>query len=160
MDYRHFNSFNTDPTKKVESYYDFYNHTLYDFIKNNNKYLKHPFVTSKIDWMLYKKLFNKDLSTKIIDDLELRYKTFGENYVDIIENDFFKYPSFINTVNNHEELMTVNNIRIDLNNDDYLILEISKILKFEGLKFEDKEIKYTDDIETNTLDSENIQFKR
>lgn len=163
MDYRHFSNFNKDPTKKVESYYEFYNHSLYDFLKNNNKYLKHPFIVSKINWSLYKKLFDKELSIKIIDELELKYKKFGENYIDIIENNFFKYNNFINIVNNQDDIMTVDNIRINLDIDDYLILEINKLLKYEGYEVDNNELKYIDDnldSEIDDLNSENIQFKR
>lgn len=161
MDYRHFNSFNKDSSKKVESYYNFYNHSLYDYLKNNNKYLKHPFIISKIDWSLYKKLFSKELPIKIIDELELKYKNFGDNYIDIIENNFFKYSNFVNMVNNEDDIMTVNNIRINLDLDDYLILEIDKLLKYEGYTIDNTELKYIDDdVEINNLNSENIQFKR
>jgi hypothetical protein len=59
--------------------------------------------------------------------------------------------------------MTVDNIRINLDIDDYLILEINKLLKYEGYEVDNNELKYIDDnldSEIDDLNSENIQFKR
>ena len=88
--YRNFSEFN----KKIEfEYYNqFYNQTIYNFLKFNKKYLNYSYI--KYSWKNLSKLLNSKLPEQIIfkyfENIDINFKTIGEGYLYLIKSSNFE----------------------------------------------------------------------
>lgn len=137
--YRNFSFFDKSC---VFAYNYMFNYSLYDFAKNNNKYLDLPFIKNAIGWYKYKTILSQKLNSKLEEKYNLSDKTIGEGLIHIIENDFNSYNSYIK-----EEGM-----EILLN--DHLIYEI-----YEKLNNQNRIGNFRSDIINNEEEGFGVDFK-
>jgi hypothetical protein len=148
--YRNFSEFAKN--YKLESdiflYMNFFNHTIYDYAKNNNKQLNNDYIKYEIGWYNLDKFLNKNISDSLIEKYKLKYKTIKDNLIDIIENNFSIYNIFINEINNDKELTKLIDKKINLLTENYFIFNIYNKLVYEyrDLVF-NLGIKYIDDLD-------------
>jgi hypothetical protein len=120
--YRNFSEFKTN-TNLIFYYMNFYNHTLYDYAKNKNKFLDYNFIKNKVGWYKIDEILNSELDDVLIKKYKFEYKKIKDILIHIIENDFILYDKFINIINEKYKFI----------NDEYLIYEI-----YEKLNNEDR----------------------
>jgi hypothetical protein len=91
---------------------NFYNHTIYNYIKNKTKYLDLPFI--KANWYKLDKTINMQFSKELKNKYKLQSNKISDAIIEIIENNSIIYDKFIS------ELST----EYKINKDTYLIFEI------------------------------------
>jgi hypothetical protein len=106
--FRNFSEFNKD----IFSYMNFYNHTIYNYIKNKTKYLDFPFI--KANWYKIDEIINMQFSKELKNKYKLQSNKISDAIIEIIENNSIIYDKFIS------ELST----EYKINKDTYLIFEI------------------------------------
>jgi hypothetical protein len=132
--YRNFSEFESNydniSDNKIFLYTNFYDHTLYDYIKNNNKFLNFPFIKSNIGWYMINDFVDNDIPKEFVHNY--KFKTIKETFIDIVENNFTLYPTFVKEIIN--------------NNQFYLIYEIyeklnyqNRIANFKSLVYDNEE---------------------
>ena len=150
--YRNFSEFknNYNLESKFFLYNNFYNHTIYDYAKNNNKQLNNDYIKYEIGWYNLNNFLNKILPDNLIDTYKLKYKNIKDNLIDIIENNFSIYNIFIHEINNNKELVNLLDKKINLLKENYFIFNIYNKLIYE---YEDKNIIFNPDMKyVNELD--------
>jgi hypothetical protein len=131
--YRNFVKFKTDDTTEMFHYTSFYNHSIYDFLKNDKKYLDYPFIKYNIGWFNIKELFNKMIKKE--DAISLGFKkkiSFKDIFIYAIENEVTFYDKLIYKINQIEKFNIVNNTKINILNEDYVTFEIYERLNSEN----------------------------
>jgi len=122
--FRNFNEFkNNNNNNLIFTYMNFYNHTIYDYAKNKNKYLNFNFIKNKTGWYKLDEILNSELSETIINKYKLNNnKTIKDALIYIIENNFIIYDKILNDINKEYKI----------NEDNYLIYEIYEKLNSQN----------------------------
>lgn len=92
--YRNFSNFNSN----TFAFSYFYNHTIYDYLKNKNKYLQFPFIKNNFGWFKIDQIFNSTDVTELNKVLGLNFKTKKEIFIDICENNFILYDKMFELI--------------------------------------------------------------
>jgi hypothetical protein len=130
--YRNFINFKNNEIPELFYYSNFYNETIYNFIKTKKKFLDKPFIKYNIGWYNLEELLNKQISSNIIDKYKLNNNIFKDALIDIIENNFILYNKFINDINDDTNFININSKKIDILKENYLIFEIYEKLNYEN----------------------------
>ena len=93
--YKNFSSFSSN----TFAYTYFYNDTLYDYLKNKNKYLSYPFIKNNFGWFKIDQIFNSTDVTELNKILGLNLKTKKEIFIYICENNFILYDKMFELIN-------------------------------------------------------------
>ena len=138
--YRNFSEFKgTDINMFL--YMNLYNHTLYDFAKNKNKFLSFNFIKNFKGWYVINQQLDTQLTKEIKEKYNLKVMTIRDALIYIIENEFILYDKFIDDIN---KIHTIN-----FNKDNYYIFEI-----YEKLNNQNRIATFKSDI--NYEDEENL----
>jgi hypothetical protein len=138
--YRNFSEFikNYDKNLKIFLFNNLYNHTMYDYIKNKNKeFNSDKYIKYELGWYNFDNFINKLLPESIINKFNLKFKTIGENIIDIIENNFSIYNNYIYEISNDKDLIMVVDKTINLLTQNYFIYNI-----YNRVQYEYKDIPY------------------
>lgn len=92
--YRNFSEFSSN----TFAFTYFYNHTIYDYLKNKNKYLQVPFIKNNLGWFKIDQIFNSTDVTELNKILGLNFKTKKEIFIDICENNFILYDKMFELI--------------------------------------------------------------
>jgi len=140
--FRNFSEFKTTtkPENEIFLYMNFYNHTLYDYAKNKNKYLNFNFIKNKIGWYSLEQFMNANIPNEIKIKYKLKSTTIRDALIYIIENEFILYDKFMYDIYNDLN-------HLNYKKDNYLIYEIyeklnnqNRIEKFRSnINYEDEE---------------------
>ena len=148
--YRNFSEFSKNYTLESNFflYNNLYNHTIYDYAKNNKKQLNNDYIKYEIGWYNLDKFLNKNLSNSLIEKYKLKYKNIRDNLIDIIENNFSIYNMFIDEINNDRVLVKLIDKKINLLTENYFIFNIYNklIYEYRDLVF-NLGIKYIDELD-------------
>lgn len=119
--YRNFSEFKVNDDEMF-LYMNLYNHTLYDFAKNKNKFINYDFIKNFKGWYV----INQQLDTPLTKELTEKYNfnktnpdksnTIRNMLIYIIENEFSLYEKFIDDINKI--------FNINFHKDNYYIYEI------------------------------------
>lgn len=142
--YRNFSNF-TYPNLKnnIFQYMYLYNHTLYDYAKNNNKFLVTPFVKNNIGWYKLTTILDTDLTDNIKKKFNFNCKTIRDALIYIIENEFYLYDKFLDCIDFDKK-------------QTYFIFEIYEKLNYQNRT---KDFKFIiDNIEINNELGEQYQM--
>ena len=116
--YRNFSEFNNDENKKIFLYTRFYNHTIYNYAKNKDKFINDPFLKNNIGWFTTDTILNSKLDSKIKEKLNLQQNTIKEALIFIVENNFILYNKFIELTNIEKNYYFIYEIYEKLNNQN------------------------------------------
>lgn len=131
--YRNFINFKKPEHENIYYYTFFYNHTLYDYLKNGTKYLASEYITFPAGWYLIDALFNKKIKKEYFNLIQPDKKKKLKNlYFDIIENNFTKYQKFLEELSTIKKYTIVNKKKINLIKDDFLIFDVYEKLNSEN----------------------------
>lgn len=132
--YRNFSAFESkyekDINNKIFLYTNFYNHSLYDYAKNNKKFLDLPFIKNNIGWYMIDNFINKKIPTEFIANYN--FKTIKEALIYIVENNFTIYSIFENEILKKSEFNLIYEIYEKLNYQN-------RILNFKSLIYDNEE---------------------
>lgn len=112
--FRNFSEFKKDDESLIFSYMNFYNHTIYDYAKNKQKYLDYNFIKNKIGWYKLDQILNSNLSEDLVKKYKLVNNKIKNIIIDIVENNFLIYDKIINEINKE----------YNISENNYLIYEI------------------------------------
>ncbi len=147
--YRNFSSFanNYSLDTTIFLYSNFYNHTIYNYAKTKTKeFSDNLYIKYEIGWYNLDMFLNKTVPDEIKDKLNLKYKTIKENIIDIVENNFLIYSSFIKEICNNNDLITIFNKKINISSQNYFIFNIANKFLFENKNNDFKLISYSDNV--------------
>lgn len=116
--YRNFSEFNNDENNKIFLYTNFYNHTIYDYAKNKNKFINDIFLKNNIGWFSTDQLLNAKLDSKIKEKLKISQNTIKEALIYIVENNFSIYNKFMELTNLENNYYFIYEIYEKLNNQN------------------------------------------
>jgi hypothetical protein len=116
--FRNFSAYKIEEKNKIFSYMNLYDHTIYDYAKNKNKYLNYEFIKNNIGWYKIDEILNKNIDKEIKLKYNLNITTNRELLIYIIENDFINYDKII--------------IYLGLNENNYFIYEIYEKLNYNN----------------------------
>jgi hypothetical protein len=118
--YRNFSEFKYDDEKQIFLYTHFYNHTIYEYAKNKNKFINDSFLKNNIGWFKTDNILNSKLDVKIKEKLNLKQDTIRDALIFIIENNFIIYDKFIDLINIEKNYYFIYEIYEKLNNQNRL----------------------------------------
>jgi hypothetical protein len=155
-EYKNFSKIKTNYNKSDIFYlYNYmYNNTIYEYAKFKNKYLEDLHIKYNLGWYNLDKFLKKIITDELINKYKLKYKTIGENLIDIIENNFTIYNYFIKDLNELKDYTLIGNVKINLLKDNFVTLDIaSKLLSSKRTK------NYNYNINFNIEDELDDNFK-
>jgi hypothetical protein len=160
--YRNYSEFinNYDLDSNIFLYNNFYNHTIYDYIKNNNKlFNNNEYIKYELGWYNLDKFLNKKLPKNLIKKYKFKYQNIKDNLIDIIENNFSIYNNFIEEINN-TDLIKLPDKKINLLKNNYCTFNIYNKLIYEqkDFIFKYENLKYINEV--NKGDAYKIIFKQ
>jgi len=114
--YRNFSEFSIENENKIFYYTNFYNHTLYDYIKNNKKFLNFNFIKNKISWHKLNQILDNEVSNELKNKYKFdkKLKTLKDYLIYIIEENFILYEKFMDDIDN---------LLLNFKNNNYFIFE-------------------------------------
>jgi hypothetical protein len=136
--YRNFSEFNNDDNNKIFLYTNFYNHTIYDYAKNKNKFINDIFLKNNIGWYSTDQLLNTKLDSEIKDKLKISQNTIKEALIYIVENNFSIYNKFMELTNLENNYYFIYEIYEKLNNQN-------RVEHFIPDMFYEDEVSYGED---------------
>ena len=148
--YRNFSQFinNNSPDLKIFIYNNFYNHSIYNFIKNKNReFENNNYIKYEIGWYNLNFYMDKTIPDEIITKLKLKYKTVKENFIDIVENNFLIYNNFIKEITEEKEITNIYGKYFNILTQNYYTYSVVDRLRFENKEIQFKKISYSDNIQ-------------
>lgn len=157
--YKNFSNFKNNKIDNYNLYTYMYNHTIYEYAKTKKKYLENNYIKYDIGWYNLDKYLNNNIPENLKIKYKLKFNTIRENLIDIIENNFIIYDYFINELANIKEYTLDNNIKINLNKNNFMILDIqNKLISLKRVKNYNSNIFFND--EDNLGDNYNLIFRQ
>jgi hypothetical protein len=138
--FRNFSKFKVIEKNKIFKYCNLYDHTIYDYAKNKNKYLNYPFIKSYLGWYKLDEILNKKIDSELSDLFKLNFSNNRELLIHIIENDFINYDKII--------------ANLELKQNNYFIYQI-----YEKLNYQNRIVNFRSDINYDDKDNLGDDFK-
>ena len=126
--YRNYAKFNYNDKYKLFLYTHFYNHTLYDYLKNKNKFITNPFLKNNLGWYEIDNIFKKEISEHMKKKLKLTHDNLRDAFIYIVEEGFTKYRYFMKILDIDKDCFFIFEIYEKLKNDNRIAQFKSNIL--------------------------------
>jgi hypothetical protein len=116
----------------------FYNHSIYDYVKNKKKYLDYEFIRYPFGWYNIDSIINKEVDKDTIKKYNLKYSKIKDILIDSVENNFIFYKKLI---------IILRELKLNLNKNNYVVFDI-----YEKLNLQNRITNFRSDILYNECD--------